>query len=37
MKLRGLLAALCAVPLMASAATYTHIDSESSQIEFFYG
>ncbi|MEZ2720928.1 YceI family protein [Paenalcaligenes hominis] len=37
MKLRVLIAALCAAPLLASAATYTQIDTQSSQIDFFYG
>lgn len=37
MKLRVLLAALLATPLLASAATYNQIDSENSQVEFYYG
>lgn len=37
MKLRVLLAALLATPLLASAATYNTIDSDSSQVEFYYG
>lgn len=37
MKLRLLLASLLAAPLMVSAATYTQIDSQASQVEFFYG
>lgn len=37
MKLRLLLASLLATPLLASAATYTKVDSQASQVEFFYG
>ncbi len=37
MKLRVLLATLLATPLLASAATYTTIDSDASQVEFYYG
>lgn len=37
MKLRVLLAALLATPLLASAATYNTINSDSSQVEFYYG
>lgn len=37
MKFRLFLAAFLTAPLLATAATYTQIDSQASQVEFFYG